>query len=441
MDSLNTMESGEMGQGQTLPPLEAFDHLVIEPEAYELGEPVRSSAFPRNGELDYDAEPSSSVLSVEEVLDYDAESSSSVLSEEEALDHKSGQDEFQEGEDKDYDSDGHEASQLRRDLELTRGNKRTTFRPRLPTVFEAFDEDASAHSCASESSLSEDSQITLQRQSPHKSIDDQAPVKTSPSESLLPQAAEGPGPIEGNRAGISSTTASSLKRVLLEIIKQRDTLQTRLVYAMSAFGEQQEIINEFDEIAAASQAMLFQGMEAKTQATLRSMPKARKGRNTWIGGTWLAGTCSTIRSAEHLWETGHTQEALTRLSQVIRTKDISAENLINAKLLQVAILRSSGQEEQALQFAESAVRMAYASGMVALAGKAQFHRALTLLYLDRYTESSWCFLLASHTPDHAAQIEVNRQIAETKRRELPSGDARRFLPLSFMTYMMNTSVV
>ena len=228
----------------------------------------------------------------------------------------------------------------------------------------------------------------------------------------------------------------SLKNALQVVTQNRDVLEAQLTYAISAFYEQQNLIDEYDKIAVESQALLLQGAEAMRGG----IPKNRSTRNTWIGGTWLAGTSTALQAVERSWETGRTQEALSSVSQVASTKNISTEDFVNAKLLRAVILRSSGLEQEALKSVEEVVEMAYEYGFVVLAGKAQFHRALTLLYLDRFAESSWCFLLASHTPEHGLQIEVNREVAERKRLDLSIGDSARYLPPDFATYRINRAI-
>ena len=312
-----------------------------------------------------------------------------------------------------------------------------TFHPTLSTIFEeAKGKDDSVHSYTANSpshSISQD----YEHPSASKVVDDRYASKHETfTDPLKSRAAEDVLLAEANLATRANTLGASVKSTLLQVIKQRDALQTRLTYAISAFKEQEKIFTEFDEIAASSQAMLFQGME---EAMMHCKPTSRKVKNIWIGGTWLAGTSKALQAAEKSWESGRSQEALSKVSQAIVTKDISIENILNAQLLRAAILRSSGQGEKALQSVEEVIQTAHNHSFVELTGKAQFHRGLSLLYLNRFAEASWVFLLASHTRDHGAQIEVNRQIAEAKRLHLPAGDPQRYLPSDFLTYKINRS--
>lgn len=233
------------------------------------------------------------------------------------------------------------------------------------------------------------------------------------------------------------THVQMLKNLVSSTILERDLAREKLSYTVSAYNEQQHLIEGLDRMNTISHSLVLQAMKAKLKAESH-IPSLRNWSSThWIGGTWLAGTSKALASAEASWERGKAQEALFKVVELIHTRDIGPELLVNARLLRAAIVRSSGQVKKSLGFIEKALQLARNFRLTDLAGKAQFHRAICFLYLDRFAESSWCFLLSVHTPGYASQIEVNRLIAEERRLDLPLADHRRYLPPGFSDISLN----
>ena len=228
-----------------------------------------------------------------------------------------------------------------------------------------------------------------------------------------------------------------LKNLVKNTMMERDLARESLTYTVSIYHEQQHLVEELDRMNRISHTMVLQTMKAKQKAEGNIPSLANRPPDHWIGGTWLAGTSKALLSAEDSWQKGRAQEALFKVVELMHTRGVGPETLVNARLLRAAIVRSSGQVNKSLGFFEAALQLAHDWGLVELAGKAQFHRGLCFLYLDRYAESSWCFLLSVHTPGHSNQIEVNRLCAEQRRLELPLRDRRRYLPQGFSDSTIN----
>lgn len=226
-----------------------------------------------------------------------------------------------------------------------------------------------------------------------------------------------------------------LQNALREMIDQRQMLQDERVmlqgelnYSRSALEEMMQYFRSFKDQILHKQSILsgILGISLKQKAE-------KQEPTTWIGGTWLAGTSKdkTLQRAEAAFARGQAQEALKILEPAVRGERYVTEDLVNARLLEGVIVRSSGRIEESLSIFDEQVDLAKRCGFATLVGKARFQRGLALLYLDRYAESSWCLILATATEGHDAEVEANFQIAEGKRRELAYNDPGRYLPVGF----------
>ena len=231
---------------------------------------------------------------------------------------------------------------------------------------------------------------------------------------------------------------SELAPVLVAMTAERDTLRAKLKYSQSAIIELQRQVRELDDLLTEANERLGEreetpGSVPATPSTVHpnsprvsyaSTTSTRTGAGaTWIGGTWQAGGTedATIRSAEAVWQAGSAQRALEMLNPLIVSNNSVPTDHVSACLLVSSILRTATQLERALQYTEKALEAARKHGLHALIGKAQFHRGLCLLHLNRYADAAWCFVLSSHTEGYEELAELNRIMAEKKRDELPAG--------------------
>jgi hypothetical protein len=232
---------------------------------------------------------------------------------------------------------------------------------------------------------------------------DDIPVDSVSKKSLEPYTEE-PTSASDNFGNI--THENILKSLVHQLIEQRDSLQQRLHFANAAIEEQQQAISSLSRTCATLAG------ERRLQAMATGKPKTQP---FWIGG-WLAGITLELTKAEKDWSEGKAQAALYHCAKVIIDPNTSMETLIEAKLLQVSILRSSNQGTRGLRYCEEALTLAYENHMLHLAGKAQYHRGLCLLqcFQDRQEDAAVAFLRAAGTSDHDEEVKVQFRLAQSE---------------------------
>ena len=210
------------------------------------------------------------------------------------------------------------------------------------------------------------------------------------------------------------------------LIADRDHHRTALRYAQSTISELETQNRELELLLANAQAYFQRGSK---------VPKPKVPQNTsWIGGTWLSCPTATpvLTPVEQAWQKGQIQKALALLTLILLQDDLTHRHRVDAELLLAAITRSSGDVSQARVHAEKALVIARENQLYDLVGKAQFHRGLSYLYEDEYANARWCFVLASFTPGHKDQVEVNRDLAESSLINMPHDHPGRALTLRFL---------
>lgn len=223
----------------------------------------------------------------------------------------------------------------------------------------------------------------------------------------------------------SSNISKEILATLAQMVSDRDRLQIELTYSKSTISELEAQNREYHRLLSAAQEALLLIRPAKPAQTVS--PDAQR-----IGGTWVSSltTAALLSPAEAAWKSGKTQQALALLTPFFGQEH--AHNIrIDAGLLRCAILRSSGDIAGALRHAEETLRLATNTCQHTLIGKAQFHRGLCCLYLNRYADAKWCFVLASHTEGHADLVEESLQMAIEKWEELAPGNPNRNLSPGF----------
>lgn len=222
-----------------------------------------------------------------------------------------------------------------------------------------------------------------------------------------------------------SETRNQIYTHLLQIVNDRDRLQTELQYAESTIYELDAQNRELHRLLKSVQdALQSSGDGASTQIHPRNLDLSHQAN--WIGGTWLscAKTAPLLTAAEAAWQGGKSQQALALVASILNEEDLKPSHRINAGLLYSAILRGNGDLEGALHYADECLNITKETEQRQLTGKAQFHRGLCYLYLDRYADARWCFVLASHTEGHAAIVQEYLIMTQQKLTRLDIDDPR-----------------
>lgn len=222
-----------------------------------------------------------------------------------------------------------------------------------------------------------------------------------------------------------SETRNQIYTHLIQIINDRHRLQTELHYAESTIFELDAQNRELHRLLKSVQdALQSSDKRAPTQIHPRNLDLSHKAN--WIGGTWLscAKTAPLLTAAEAAWQGGKPQQALALLTPILNEEDLKPSHRINVGLLYSAILRGNGDLQGALHHAEECLSIARETDQRQLTGKAQFHRGLCCLYLDRFADARWCFVLGSHTEGHAAIVQEYLVMTQQKLTELKVDDPR-----------------
>ncbi len=264
-------------------------------------------------------------------------------------------------------------------------------------------------------------------------------IETKPAEpSVLEAQAQSSFVQIDNRRGILETepayegsgfseseTRNQIYSHLTRIISDRDRLQTELYYAESTILELDAQNRELHRLLRSVQdALRSSDDKAPTQIHPRNLDLSLKAN--WIGGTWLscAKTTPLLTGAEAAWQGGKSQEALALLIPMLNEEGLKSSHRINAGLLYSAILRANGDLEGALHHADECLSIAKETEQRQLTGKAQFHKGLCYVYLDRFADARWCFVLASHTEGHTRIIEEYLVMTQQKLTKLEVDDPR-----------------
>ncbi|KAL9047093.1 MAG: hypothetical protein Q9214_000241 [Letrouitia sp. 1 TL-2023] len=199
------------------------------------------------------------------------------------------------------------------------------------------------------------------------------------------------------------------------LVKERDAYKHQLAFAQRTIIELQNQIAYASQLASSIQVAPLSPIDNQTQVKRVPKPKAY---STWIQ-SWLAPSEPILAPAEDAWQGGSVQRALAKVELVMRHKDLTLSEEVNAELLFCALLRSSGKSQLALTYAEKALNLAKNANDYSLTGKAEYHRGLCYLKLDLFASSVWCFVLASQTTGHREQVEANHIYAMERCKQLP----------------------
>ena len=222
-----------------------------------------------------------------------------------------------------------------------------------------------------------------------------------------------------------SETRNEVYLHLTQIINDRDCLKIELNYAESTILELDAQNRELHRLLKSAQDALRSSDDKKPMLIHpRDLDLSHKAE--WIGGVWLScvNTTPQLAEAEAAWKGGKPQQALALLASILQEKGLKPSHRINVVLLYSAILRCNGDFAGALHHAEESLSLATQIDQRQLTGKAQFHKGLCCLYLERFADARWCFVLASHTEGHAAIIQEYLMMAERELSKLAAGDSR-----------------
>ncbi len=234
------------------------------------------------------------------------------------------------------------------------------------------------------------------------------------------------------RSGDVFAEITRLKQAYETLKGEKDLLERQLRYTVSAYQELDRQIATWSQLWTSSQSLVRYALtqrEAEAGIDPNEATQDGKSSTSWAGGTWLMGSAEEplLHDAEEALSYGKCQHALTLLAAINKRHDITPDTAINAKLLTAAVLRNEGQVDRASANCDEAVEMAVQYGYGALLGKARFHRGLCYYHAEDWAAASWEFTLASHTPAHAREVEVHKNLAESKRQDLEFTDPRKYL--------------
>ena len=217
-----------------------------------------------------------------------------------------------------------------------------------------------------------------------------------------------------------------LQTILAAVIEERDSARSRC-------EAQQKIIRDLSLVVDAKHNQSTHSHQNQKPGPRKPiLPQAfsRKKRNTRqesFKEGWLMGGCPVLAGAEAAWSSrGSTEDALREVEKILsRSGEVQSQaedrrvvkELIEAKLLQAAILRSLADCKQSLDLCEEALELCYLHNIPSLARKGQFHRGLSFIYSGKYAEARFCLMLAQGLEGHAEQLAVNQELADRKRRE------------------------
>lgn len=231
-----------------------------------------------------------------------------------------------------------------------------------------------------------------------------------------------------NAVSSQDPSYSDLLETIQFLLDDRDQLSQRLKFAertMREFSQQAQHANSLARNA--QQSVLL----ARDKKKIEKRPESGKP-STWIGGSWLAPSVDILAPAEKAWQDGNAQQALILAEPLLRRHDLSVSEDVNAALFMSAVLRASGEFEQASKYAEDGLVIAQHADAYMLASKCEFHRGLSFLKLNRFAQAQWCLVLASHLEGYQDQIEANRVFAEERSRNLASKDPARELDVGYI---------
>ena len=212
-----------------------------------------------------------------------------------------------------------------------------------------------------------------------------------------------------------------------ELIAERDSLRLKLRYSQSTIEELQRQNRNLDLLLSNAGCLIQKHIPGMNAVSEVATSEPNGAQTTWIGGSWLETGLPELASAERAWQVGNKQEALSDVLQLI-SRNLTTPLSIEAGLLLSALLRTSGNPEQALIYAQESLLLAKNSREVDqdLLGKAHFHAGLCYLYLARYTNASWCLALAKSAKGYELEVEVNWELAEENRLKYES-DSRQMV--------------
>ena len=127
------------------------------------------------------------------------------------------------------------------------------------------------------------------------------------------------------------------------------------------------------------------------------------------------------------------------LSLKIKTGNLTDAQRVNAKLLETAIMRSSGTNrgadqlmEKALVTADEALQIAEKMEDHSWVCKAHFHRGLCYLHLRKHADAQWSFILASGAEGYSESAELQRKHVQNILDDLAAPDSTRMHLESFL---------
>ncbi len=227
-----------------------------------------------------------------------------------------------------------------------------------------------------------------------------------------------------NKVANGALDHDTTRAALLNIIRERDQLRSEVALARAAIIEFENQTIQLDRLLYEAHATIQKGSNAKQLV---------RGRPSEFIGAWQSTTDYPIlRPIERLWKTGHLQQALTKMPSLIHRKDIDNRHKVAIRLLNTALLHSSGTNfRMALRHAEEALEIAHGARLYELAGKAQFWRGLCFLSLDEYVCAHMSFVLASNLSDHNSMITDLKLQVEKELGKLPRSHPGRAVSKDF----------
>ncbi|KAI9821821.1 MAG: hypothetical protein M1827_002403 [Pycnora praestabilis] len=236
------------------------------------------------------------------------------------------------------------------------------------------------------------------------------------------------------------TLSHDIQEMVMKLIKERDQLRIRLTYAEQTIQELSSQNEEYEGMqikSDADRALREIDQPPSTKRLLRTKNKennkVKEGNWTeWIRGTWLSVDVNKdkLGEAEAAFAHNEDQKAIGMLDTMLIREDMVNRDRIEARLLKSAILRSNEHHNKALVEANKALALALDRKYPDLTGKAQFHRGLCYLHMEKYGDASWCLALATFTKGHTEQVRANKDHVDEKIKQLSTDDPRRISSLA-----------
>ena len=247
----------------------------------------------------------------------------------------------------------------------------------------------------------------------------------------------GPNPQLINRLPIyvAQNHIQNLELEIKDLKLERDTYKSMHAYSSSASYHHSRMFAILDR-------KLDDSQRSRLDDVYKIIPEPlvlqRQREATWIGGSWLSVSRQRPYHVLGIPETHfHRREyelASFVLAKILLNNDLESKPglIVYVKCLRACILRATGDCRASVYALENALDIAYDFRLLNVVGTVQVHRGLSYLYLKEYAKAAWCFSLARGIAYGYEEFsDMQFQVAERKRMQLPIGHEDRVIPVGF----------